>query len=230
MRGRCVTGGSGGRVDDMAGSEGAGDHEREASARGQEADPRSRIRSGRLKMIALVLVLALPVIASYVTYYLVRPEGRTNYGTLLEQRAVGDLAAIDLQGNARSFDEFRGRWVMLVVGASDCDPACRERLYQVRQLRLTTGKDRERVERVWLIPDAGTPDAGLLAEHDGTVVLRATAGRIGAHFPATETTRAADHIWLIDPMGHLMMRFPRDADPSRIKKDLSRLLRASQIG
>lgn len=216
-----MKGGSGGRVDDRMGSE---------SAVHREALQHRRICAGRLKMIALVLALALPVIASYVAYYLVRPEGRTNYGTLLEQRAIGSFAANDLQGNDRSLDEFRGRWVMLVVGASDCDPACRDRLYQVRQLRLTTGKDRERVVRVWLIPDAGTPDRELLAEHEGAVVLRASAATIGAHFPATESTRAADHIWLIDPMGHLMMRFPRDADPSRIKKDLAKLLRASQIG
>lgn len=216
-----MTDGSGGRVDDMTGSESAGD---------PEAPGRRPARSGRLKMVALVFVLALPVIASYVTYYLVRPEGRTNYGTLLEQRAIGNLDTTDLQGNARSLDEFHGRWVMLVVGASDCDPTCRERLYQVRQLRLTTGKDRERVARVWLIPDTGTPDADLLAEHDGAAVLRASASRIGAHFPATASTQASDHIWLIDPNGHLMMRFPSDANPSRIKKDLAKLLRASQIG
>lgn len=196
----------------------------------REALRRRRVRSGRRKMIVLLLVLALPVIASYITYYIVRPEGRTNYGTLLEQQAIGDFAPIDLLGNARPLDEFRGRWVMLVIGASDCDPACRERLYEVRQVRLTQGRERERVARVWLVTDAGTPDANLLAEHEGAVVLRASASEIGARFPATSSTRASDHIWLIDPMGHLMMRFPRDADPSRIKKDLSRLLRASQIG
>ncbi len=189
-----------------------------------------RARRARLKLLALLLVLASPVIASYYTYYFVRPDARTNYGTLLEQRPVDALGGTDLHGAPQTLAAFRGRWVMLVVAPSDCDEACRTRLYHVRQLRLTTGKDRDRVERVWLLPDAGTPDPQLLAEHEGLVVIRAPGQAISAHLPASEATSASDHIWLIDPLGHLMMRFPRDADPNRIKKDLAKALRASQIG
>lgn len=194
-----------------------------------EREP-ARRPSGRLKLLALLLLLASPIAASYYTYYVVRPEGRTNYGTLLEQRDVEALAGEPIAGDLRSLAELRGRWVMLVVAPSGCDDGCRQRLYHVRQIRLTTGKDRDRVERVWLLPDAGTPDPQLLAEHEGLRVLRVPGQAIAASLPATETTSAEDHIWLIDPLGHLMMRFPRDADPSRIKKDVAKLLRASQVG
>lgn len=197
-----------------------------ATAEGGEA----RRGRGRLKLFVLLLVLATPVIASYYAYYVVRPEGRTNYGTLVEQRPVDSLGGMPVVGDARTLGELRGRWLMLVVAPSGCDEACRERLYQVRQVRLTTGKDRDRVERVWLLPDAGTPDPKLLAEHEGLLVIRAPGQAIAASLPATETTDVSDHIWLIDPLGHLMMRFPRDADPSRIKKDVAKLLRASQVG
>lgn len=185
---------------------------------------------GRLKLLALLLVLASPIAASYYAYYVVRPDGRTNYGVLLEQRAVDSLAGEPVVGELHSLGELRGRWVMLVVAPSGCDAGCRERLYHVRQIRLTTGKDRERVERVWLLPDAGTPDPQLLAEHEGLHVLRVSGQAIVASLPATETTSASDHIWLVDPLGHLMMRFPRDADPSRMKKDVAKLLRASRVG
>ena len=67
-------------------------------------------------------------------------------------------------------------------------------------------------------------------EHEGLRVLRVPGQAIAASLPATETTSAEDHIWLIDPLGHLMMRFPRDADPNRIKKDVAKVLRASQVG
>ncbi len=185
---------------------------------------------GRLKLFVLLLVLVSPIAASYYTYYVLRPDGRTNYGALVEQRPVDALGGEAVVGDVRTLGALRGRWVMLVVGPSDCDDSCRLRLYHARQVRLTAGKDRNRVERVWLLPDAGTPDPGLLAEHDGLLVIRAPEQAIAASLPATEATSVSDHIWLIDPLGHLMMRFPRDADPSRIKKDLAKVLRASGIG
>jgi hypothetical protein len=193
-------------------------------------DARRRHGRGRLKLLALLLVLATPVLASYYMYYVVRPDGRTNYGALIEQHPVDSLGGEPVVGGVRTLGELRGRWLMLVVAPSSCDAVCREHLYQIRQVRLTTGKDRDRVERVWLLPDAGTPDPQLLAEHEGLRVLRVPGQAIAASLPATETTDVSDHIWLIDPLGHLMMRFPRDADPSRIKKDVAKLLRASQVG
>lgn len=189
----------------------------------------SRTRA-RLKLLALLLVLATPILASYYTYYVVRPAGRTNYGTLLEQHPVDALGGIAVVGNTRTLGELRGRWVMLVVAPSACDAGCRDRLYQVRQVRLTTGRNRDRIERVWLLPDAGTPDPQLLAEHEGLLVLRVSAQAIAASLPATATSTVSDHIWLIDPLAHLMMRFPRDADPNRIRKDVAKVLRASRIG
>jgi hypothetical protein len=185
---------------------------------------------GRLKLLALLVVLATPIIASYYTYYVLRPDGRTNYGTLVEQHPVDTLGGVAVVGDARTLGELRGRWVMLVVAPSDCDEGCQRRLYHVRQVRLTTGKDRDRVERVWLLPDEGMPDPKLLAQHEGLKVIRTSGQAIAASLPATETTSVSDHIWLIDPLGHLMMRFPRDADPSRIKKDVAKVLRASRIG
>jgi len=187
-------------------------------------------KRGRLKLLALLLLLASPIGASYYTYYVVRPDGRTNYGALVEQRPVDSLGGVPVAGGVSTLGELHGRWILLAVAPADCDEGCRRRLYHLRQVRLTTGKERHRVERVWLLPDAGTPDPQLLAEHEGLRVIRVPGQAIAANLPATATTTVSDHIWLIDPLGHLMMRFPRDADPSRIKKDLAKVLRASGIG
>ena len=207
-------------------------------------------------MLAVLLVFAAPVIASYLTYYVIRPEGRTNYGDLVEPlRDVGALGTVVARvgapvgapvgatspttgaatGDARTAStggiaSLRGRWVMLVVAPGACDAGCRERLYEVRQVRLTTGKDRDRVERAWIVEDDAAPDPSLLAQHEGLVLMRADAGSLARHLPATPATRASDHVYLIDPLGNLMMRFPKDADPSRMKKDLAKLLRASRVG
>jgi hypothetical protein len=184
-------------------------------------DARRRTAAGRWKMLAVLLVCAAPVIASYYTYYVIRPEGRTNYGELVEPpRNVAALGVPSLQG----------RWVMLVVAPGTCDPGCRERLYEIRQVRLTAGKDRDRVARVWVVADDTAPDPALLAQHDGLVLMRTDVDALARQFPATPQTRVSDHIYLIDPLGNLMMRFPKDADPSRMKKDLAKLLRASRVG
>ena len=216
-----------------------------------DAETRRRISAGRRKMLAILLVCAAPVIASYYTYYVVRPEGRTNYGTLVTPlRDVGTLGtlmvpAADATGNAAAaaaaqapapahsgggLASLQGRWVMLGVAPGDCDAGCRQRLYEIRQVRLTTGKDRDRVERAWIVSDDGTPDPALLAQHEGLVLMRSDAATLARLLPTDPGTAVTDHIYIVDPLGNLMMRFPKDADPNRMKKDLAKLLRASRVG
>ena len=115
-----------------------------------------------------------------------------------------------------------------MVDSGTCDDWCRRKLYIMRQVRLTQGKDMDRVERAWLLDDAAAPAAVLVSEYAGTYLLQAPGSALLAKLPATGSVR--DHIYLVDPLGNLVLRYPRDADPSRIKKDLSRLLRASRIG
>ena len=164
-------------------------------------------------------------------YYLVRPEGRTNYGVLVEpQKSALDVHAKALDGTALPLSSLAGRWVMVSVDAGACDAACVGKLYAMRQVRLTTGKDRDRIERVMLITDDATPAAALRAEYEGTVMARIDAAGASRFFAAPDAGRVADHVYMIDPLGNLMMRFPAGADPNRMKKDLARLLRASRTG
>lgn len=189
-----------------------------------------RRRRGRITLIALLLLFSSPIAVSYYTYYVVRPDGRSNYGTLVEQTAVGAIGGEPVQGTTASLEALRGHWIMLVAAPAVCSERCREQLVQIRQIRLMTGKERNRIERVWLLTDEGRPDPQLLAQHEGLLVIRASGPDIRTLFPVTGNTSVADHIWLVDPLGHLMMRFPPGADPSRIKKDVAKVLRASQVG
>ncbi|WP_026076014.1 SCO family protein [Noviherbaspirillum massiliense] len=187
---------------------------------------------GRWKLFAVLAVCAAPVLASYFAYYVVKPQGRTNYGTLLDPRSypVPALGLHLLDGIPVTLDAYRGKWVMLMVSDADCPEACRKKLYDMRQLRLAQGKDMDRIERVWLITDDKPLDTLLMREYDGTHMLRAQPHKLKNWLPAEVDTRQSDHIYMIDPLGNLMMRFPKDADPNKIKKDLSRLLKASRIG
>jgi hypothetical protein len=132
-------------------------------------------------------------------------------------------------GAADTLASLRGKWVLVAAAPPACDAACSTALYNIRQVRLTTGRERERVERLWLLTEPGDPDPALLAQHEGLIVRRIAADSLTRFEPATGG-RSADHIFIIDPMGNLMMRFPAQPDPSRMKKDLIKLLRASRIG
>jgi hypothetical protein len=100
----------------------------------------------------------------------------------------------------------------------------------MRQLRLMQGKDMERIERVWLITDKEPLDTIVIREYDGTHMLRADAQAVANWLPADPGTSVADHIYMIDPLGHLMMRFPKDPEPRKVHKDIYKLLKASSVG
>ena len=200
-------------------------------------------KSGRWKLMAVVLVCAAPMIFSYLTYYVIKPTGRTNYGTLIDPRQypIPALGATTLDGKPTGLEAYKGKWIMLQVGAGECKAVCRKQLYTMRQLRLMQGKEMERVERVWLVTDNTPLDTTLLREFDGTRLLRAPAEPVANWLPVEKGDNAANHLYLIDPLGHLMMRFPVDPDPAgtdlrnathaaKMKKDISKLLRASAIG
>jgi hypothetical protein len=183
-------------------------------------------------MFALLAVCAAPMIASYFTYYVIKPQSRTNYGTLIDPRAypIPRLDATTLDGKPITLDAYKGKWIMLHVDDAACEEECKKKMYDMRQLRLAQGKDMSRVERVWLITDMQPLETMLMREYDGTHMLRAKPELVKAWLPVESDSAVKNHLYMIDPLGNLMMRFPKDADPNKIKKDLSRLLKASRIG
>lgn len=190
-------------------------------------------RKGRWKLFAVIAICASPLIASYLSYYVIKPEGRTNYGALIDPRAhpiPPALATVTIDGKPAALNDYKGKWIMLQVGEADCQDPCRKRLHDMRQLRLAQGKDMDRIERVWLVTDDKPLETVLMREYDGTRMLRAKPEAVQAWLPAETGTLPADHIYMIDPLGNLMMRFPKDADPNKMKKDISKLLKASRIG
>jgi hypothetical protein len=180
----------------------------------------------------VLLVCAAPLIASYFTYYVVKPERRSNYGTLLDQRAhpLPVLASTTLDGRPMPLQQFKGKWMMLMTGPGDCADACRKQLFAMRQLRLMQGKEMDRIERVWLITDRAPLDTLVIREFDGTHMLRADAAAVKAWLPVDAADSTDRHIYLVDPLGHLMMRFPADPEPRKVHKDLYKLLKASAVG
>jgi hypothetical protein len=182
------------------------------------------VRAGRLKMLLVLAICAAPVIASYFTYYVVRPQSHKSFGTLIEpQRPLpASLAAL------------KGQWLLVTVAGGACDVRCEKNLYLERQLRESLGKDRDRVDWVWLVDDDVPPRPELAPALTQAKVVRADAAQL-AQWLAPEAGHALhDHIYVVDPLGNWMMRFPpaglQGVDvvaAKNMKRDLERLLRAS---
>ncbi len=190
-----------------------------------------RTGRGRWQMLLVALICAAPVIASYFMYYVVRPEGRRNFGELIEpQRPLPDQPAVRLNGQGSSLKALTGQWLLISVAGGACDNSCSQHLYLQRQLREGLGKERDRVDWVWLIADdAPVADKLLPALKDATV-LRVAPATFGAWLQPAAGHQLSEHLYLVDPMGNWMMRFPAQLDiagAANAKRDLERLLRAS---
>ena len=190
-----------------------------------------RTRMGRWKMFAVMLVCAAPVVASYFTYYVVRPDGRRNFGELINpQRPLPDLVAHNLQGQSVNLEALKGQWLLISTAEASCDAACARHLYLQRQLREGLGKDKDRLDWVWLIVDsAPVPDQLLPALKEATV-LRVPQVELSKWLEAQGGHELSEHLYLVDPMGNWMMRFPPQLDnatAAKTKRDLERLMRAS---
>ena len=197
-----------------------------------DSDAARRTKSGRLKMLLVLAICAAPVIASYLTYFVIRPEGRTNYSELIQpQRPLpGTLPLTDLQGRAVSPESLKGQWLLVVVSNAACDAACEKHLWLQRQLRETLGQEKGRMDKVWLIPDDGKPRKEVLdaiSAVDKPVVLRVPRDALSQWLAPAAGHQLDEHLYIVDPMGQWMMRAPPDADPAKFKRDIERLLRAS---
>ena len=165
------------------------------------------------KLFWVGVVCAAPLVLGTAAYLFDWRSGTTsNYGELLPPKPV----------SAPALEPLRGKWVLVTFDSAACDAYCERKLYIVRQIRRAQGKDMDRVERLWALTDGGKPRAELLAAIEGT--------HLGTVAPGGFPGNAAEHIYLVDPLGNLMMRYPRDPDPSKMIKDLQRLLKYSRAG
>lgn len=189
-------------------------------------------RSGRWKMLSVLLVCAAPVIASYFTYYVVRPEGRRNFGELIQPQQVMPPQAMVtlLDGKKEPLEQLKGQWLLVSAAPAACAAPCPDNLYLQRQLREGLGKEKERMDWVWLVTDDAAIPANMQSGLQQATVLRADPALVAQWIRPAAGQALSDHIYVIDPMGNWMMRFPAHMDrksASRAKRDLERLMRAS---
>jgi hypothetical protein len=209
------------------------------------ADRRPDVRELRSRNLRLVAALALlffmPLLVSLWLYYGMgwRPSGRINHGELIQPPRPlprADLPRVTAGGdtpNALPGTEqavFRGAWSLVYIGDGSCDASCRRTLYVMRQTRLALGTDMTRMDRVFLVTAHCCAKEYLASEHAGLTVLDAS-GAAGARLLDVFPPAGREHtLFIVDPLGNLMMRYDVRRAPGGLLVDLKRLLELSQIG
>lgn len=189
--------------------------------------------SGRLRMLLIMAICAAPVVASYTLYYGVRPTGgATAYSTLVQPTVpMPAVSATPLDGSAPlPLRSLAGPWLLVAVDSGACAAACEKRLYLQRQLRESLGKEKDRLDWVWLLSDDAAVPEALRAGVSTARVLRVDPQALAGWLQPEAGQALQEHLYVVDPMGNWMMRFPPNMDAAaaaRAKRDIERLLRAA---
>jgi hypothetical protein len=188
-----------------------------------EKAPRSRA-----SLWLIIALCAAPVVASYLTFYFFAPKSQVNYGELVGTRPLPVTAMQLTDGSPFGIERVRGKWVLLMADSGACGTDCAKKLFMLRQLRLAQGREMARIERVWLITDGAAPAAETVEAFSGTWLVRAAGSDLLKALPPEKGVEG--FIYLADPLGNLVLRYPLDADPTLVIKDMTRLLKTSGIG
>lgn len=195
-----------------------------------------------IRPLILILVISIaPVIAAFVMYYnpSLQPGGSTNYGTIVDPQrplpANEQLTVTTLDGQPFDLNELRGQWLLVAADQAACPESCAKKLFILRNTHAMTGKNVKRVSRVWFVTDDGDVPDAVLEAYAGTIMLRANPQQLDAFLAGKELATGTEPdmlepIWIVDPLGNLMMQYPKDPDPLKVRKDLGKLLHNSQIG
>ena len=195
----------------------------------QTLSERRQSGSAKIQLILMILVFAAPVVMSYIWYFFVHPVGGKNYGTLLDVHPLPEVHLKDEGGKETSLAALKGKWILIAQDTADCKQACEAKLYALRQVRAALGHDDDRVERVLLIEGEENVRGEITQQYVGTHWLHMNDKQLTESL-TSEKGEPKDHIWVVDPLGNVVMRYPANPELKGILKDMERLLKASQIG
>lgn len=191
-------------------------------------------RRQRRLLIGLALLFFAPLGLAFYLYYgpgTWHPGGHVNAGELITPARPLPALALPLLGEGTTGPNFlKGKWTLLYVGKGECTESCRRELYDTRQIRIALDRDMDRVQRV-LVAEGGCCDARFLHdEHPDLIAIRATPATAPLLALLPQDGSAAPRVYLIDPLGNLMMFYGAEVKPKGMLEDLKRLLRLSSIG
>jgi hypothetical protein len=193
-----------------------------------------------MPMLLVFLCSLAPIVAAVVVYMNPQwwPDESSNYGALLNPQrpmpAAAELRLTTLDGQPFDLQSLKGKWLLVAADGGACPESCARKLFIARNSHASQGKNVDRLARVWFITDdAPVPDK-VLEAYKGTIMVRANPDQLARFLLARDTAAGQpglqDPIWVIDPLGNLMMQYPAEADGVKVRKDISKLVYSSRIG
>lgn len=187
----------------------------------------------RLFLVFIIALFAVPLLVAWLLVGHWQPAATRNHGELLNPvRPLMQFAATEVDGAELDSRYLHGRWTLVYPAGSDCGQDCRTSLYDMRQVRLALGKDIDRLQTLLLLPQAPSAElsAWLAQEHTQTTQAIAAAPTTDFFVQAFPDAAIGDGLYLLDPLGNLVLRYRADVDPRDILKDIKHLLKLSKIG
>lgn len=199
----------------------------------------ARKTRARVQLVLLALLFLSGSVIAFVLWQSGwRPARTKNHGELVQPaRPLDNVSLERLDGARLTLAELKGRWTFVYFGPAECQRLCADNLYKMRQVTAAQGKEAHRVQRLMVVTDTRGLDTlrATLKEYPGmqvavgpTEAVRRLAGQFSV--PAGSPLDNLHRLYIVDPLGNLMMSYPADADPRGIHKDLGLLLKASQVG
>ena len=198
---------------------------------------------GRGTLLLILLVALSPILGAVVMYLNPQwwPEDSSNYGELIQpQRELPNAATLPLatlDGQPFDLHSLKGKWLLLTADSGACGDPCARKLYILRNTHASQGKHVNRLARVWFVTDDAPIPQPVLEAYRGTVIVRGRPADLapfllGVDIPVPEQAGAAlaGPMWVVDPLGHLMLQFPHDADPLKVRGDIRKLISNSRVG
>ena len=186
--------------------------------------------SPRRMLLLLAAVFFLPFIVGTGLFWSGwRPQKFANHGQLLQPPLVLPESGLrDAEGNALPTSRLRGKWLLVKLGHEPCDTACQDELQQMQQVHIALNKEQSRVQRVFIANDATQSLAELHARFPDLKLASLDSGGAAADWRRI-FAGAGSELYLVDPLGNVIMRYDDPQDMRGVLKDLERLLKYSWI-
>lgn len=197
------------------------------------------LNPNKKRLVIIFALFLIPLLIAAIWYILLpddyKPGKTTNNGNLIQP--IYPVQAFEQQtkgGASFSGKDLEKKWTLVHLINGNCDEACSKWLYHTRQIRIALAEDMDRVNRLAVVDtaQAATGNAKMWESHPDMQVIVGGEGGLGKQIRThtAEQKYPENSVFLIDPLGNLMMQFPPDLDPKKLMKDLEKLLKLSRIG
>ena len=201
----------------------------------QPADqPSNQPQEKRSNMALWVLTASffIPAILAVLFFYFGdRPSIKSNGELIIPIVDIHTLGITGKDGLELTEEELTPHWRMLYFVGSTCDLSCQTSLYNMRQMNIGIGKYQDRVNHG--IVHLAAPDEAFVKliekEHQAAGRVYTTQEQIKAIAKLEPNPLQLQSIYLVDPLGNIMMHFQKDLEPKLIMKDMTKLLKVSRL-